>query len=70
MVVKECLDVKLGVEASWTYLRGRYFTGETDHQALGWLDYLKEGNPHLARWSLSLQPYQFTILHKAPARSR
>jgi len=62
-VEKECLGVKLEVEAFQTYLLGRNFTVETDHQALEWLDRLKESNPHLTRWSLRLQPYQITVKH-------
>ena len=63
-VEKECLGVKLGVEAFRTYLLGRHFTVETDHRALEWLYCLKESNPQLTRWSLSLQPYQFTVKHQ------
>ena len=34
---------------------------QTDHRSLVWLDRLKESNPCLARWSLALQPYQFSV---------
>ena len=44
---------------------GRPFTIQTDHRALQWLDCLKDSNPRLARWSLALQPYQFTVVHGA-----
>ena len=60
-VEKECLAVKLGVQAFWFYLLGRPFKNQMDHCSLAWLDRLKDSNPHLARWSLALQPYQFTI---------
>ena len=63
-VKKECLGVKLGVQAFRTYLLGRHFTIETDHRALEWLDHLKENNPCLTRWSISLQPYRFTVKHR------
>jgi len=33
-VEEECLGVKLGVQAFWTYLLGRQFVIETDHRAL------------------------------------
>ena len=32
-----------------------------DHRDLAWLDSMKEKNARLTRWSLSLQPYQFTV---------
>ena len=54
-VEKECLAVKLGVEAFRVYLLGRPFIVETDHRALEWLDRLKENNMRLTRWSLFLQ---------------
>ena len=60
-VEKECLAIKLGVEAFKVYLLGRSFTILTDHRALEWLERLKGNNSRLTRWSLSLQPYSFTV---------
>ena len=60
-VEEECLAVKLGVQAFRVYLLGRPFKIQMDHCSLAWLDRLKDSNPRLARWSLALQPYQFTI---------
>ena len=51
---KECLTVKLGIEAFWFYLMGRTFAVQTDHHALIWLDRLKDTNSRLTRWSLIL----------------
>ena len=64
-VEKECLAIKLGVKAFRVYLLGRHFTIQTDHRSLQWLDRLKETNSRLTRWSLALQPYQFTVQHRA-----
>uniref|UniRef100_A0A1X7V418 Reverse transcriptase RNase H-like domain-containing protein n=1 Tax=Amphimedon queenslandica TaxID=400682 RepID=A0A1X7V418_AMPQE len=36
----------------------------TDHRALQWLHKFKEKNARLTRWSLILQPYNFTIQHR------
>ena len=44
-------------------LLGKPFQIQTDHRALVWLDQLKEKNARLTRWSLSLQPYDFTVVH-------
>ena len=63
-VEKECLAVKLGIQAFRVYLLGRPFQIQTDHRSLVWLDRLKESNTRLARWSLALQPYQFTVTYR------
>ena len=49
---------------SFLYLLGRKFTIQTDHRSLEWLDQLKDSNPRLCRWSLGLQPYQYTVVHR------
>ena len=64
-VEKECLAIRLGVEAFRVYLLGRQFHVQTDHRALQWLNQFKESNARLTRWSLALQPYQFLIEHRA-----
>ena len=38
---------------------------QTDHRSLEWLHRLNENNLRLARWSLALQPYDFTVQHRA-----
>ena len=63
-VEKECLAIKLAVTAFRVYLLGRKFTIQTDHRSLEWLDRLKDSNPRLCRWSLGLQPYQYTVVHR------
>ena len=63
-VEKECLAIKIGVQAFRVYLLGKPFEIQTDHQALTWLDRLKENNSRLTRWSLSLQPYNFSVTHR------
>ena len=65
MVEKECLAIRLGVQAFRVYLLGREFTIQTDHRCLEWLDRMKCDNARLTRWSLSLQPYRFTVQHRA-----
>jgi len=64
-VEKECLAIKLGIQAFRVYLMGRPFSIQTDHRSLEWLNRLKENNARLTRWSLMLQPYQFTVTHRA-----
>lgn len=64
MVEKECLAIKLGVQVFKVYLLGRPFQIQTDHTSLRWLDSLKE-NARLARWSLILQAYDYTVSYRA-----
>ena len=64
-VEKECLAIKLSEEAFRVYLLGRPFLLQTDHRLLMWLDKLKDKNSRLARWSLILQQYTFTVVHWA-----
>ena len=57
-IEKECLAIKLGVQAFQTYLLGQEFVIQTDHQALQWLTKFKDSNARLMRWSLvALQPF-------------
>ena len=63
-VEQECLAIKLGVQAFSVYLLGRPFRIQTDHRALQWLDKAKKMNARLTRWSLSLQPFRFTVEHR------
>ncbi len=64
-IEKECLAIKLGVQAFKVYLLGRPFTIYTDHRSLVWLDRLKDSNTRLTRWSLALQPYEYQVVHRA-----
>ena len=57
-IEKECLAFKV-------YLLGRYFTIQTDHRSLVWLNKLKEKNNRITCWSLALQPFTFNIVHRA-----
>ena len=60
----ECLAVISGVEAFKHYLTHKHFTVVTDHSALQWLMNKQEPTGRLARWSIKLQGYNFTIKHR------
>ena len=64
-VEKECLAIKLALQAFRVYLLGRQFTVQTDHRSLEWLHRFRDTNARLTRWSLALQPYKFTVKHRA-----
>ena len=48
------------------YLLGLKFLVQTNHQALEWK---KENNARLCRWSLALQPYSFIVEHHHGAQN-
>ena len=60
-VEKECLAINLPSKPSKSIYP---FKIQTDHRALVWLDCLKENNAWLTRWSLSLQPYVYSVCHR------
>jgi len=60
-VEKECLAVVWAVVKFETFLYGRHFTLQTDHQPLKYLQQARLTNARLTRWALLLQPYHFTI---------
>lgn len=64
MTEKELLSVIYGIHQFKVYLYGQKFTVQTDHAALWWLLKLHSPSPRLARWSLTLQQYDFEIVHK------
>ena len=45
-------------------LLGKPFILQTDHKALKWLQQFKGKKTRLTRWSLSLQPFNFTVGHQ------
>ena len=64
-VEKEGLAIKWALESLRYYLLGREFDLETDHRALTWIQSMRDHNCRLTRWYLALQPFRFSIRHKA-----
>ncbi|MES9903532.1 MAG: reverse transcriptase domain-containing protein, partial [Sedimenticola sp.] len=62
---RECLALVEAVKTYHPYLAHNHFTVYTDNIALQWLKKIKDETGRLARWSLKLQGYNFTIIHKA-----
>ena len=60
IVERECLAIVWALETFTTYLYGRTFVIQTNHQPMAFLR-TRLTNPRLIRWSLKLQPYQFKI---------
>lgn len=62
---REALAVVAGIKKFQSYLYGRHFNVYTDHSALKWLMTIKDPTGRLARWSLLLQQFDFTIHHRS-----
>ncbi|KAG6922970.1 hypothetical protein G0U57_000322, partial [Chelydra serpentina] len=65
VVEKEALAVKWACDALRYYLLGNPFILVTDHAPLQWLNRMKDNNMRIQRWYLALQPYAFTVRHRA-----
>lgn len=61
---KECLAVVEAVKHFEPYLLGAPFTLVTDHKALLALPRTTSGGARVTRWALTLQPFDFQIIHK------
>lgn len=63
-VEKECLALVWALKKLNPYLYGQEFSLVTDHNPLVWLNRVSGDNGRLLRWSLALQPYNFTISYR------
>ena len=61
---RECLAAVVGVKKFRPYVEGQQFKIITDHASLKWLMNQKDLSGRLARWSLKLQGFVFTIEHR------
>ena len=68
-VEKECLALVWAVEYFRPYVFGRRFMIETDHNSLVWLNQVKDKNRKLFNWSLTLQAYDFAVVHRSGSRN-
>ena len=62
---KECLALVWAVKKFRPIIWGLSITIATDHHALCWLMSKKDLAGRLARWSMFLQEYDITIIHKS-----
>ena len=61
----ECLTVVWATNHFRAYLFGNSFTLVSDHESLRWLMSTQKLTGKMARWSLLLQEYDFTVQHRA-----
>ena len=62
---KECLAVVWATNLLRPYLFGNSFTLVTDHEPLKWIMKIQKLTGKLAWWSLLMQEYDFTVIHRA-----
>ena len=62
-VERECLAIIFATQKFSNFLLGAKFLLEVDHRPLVYLNKMKNMNGRLARWSLCLQPFSFSIVH-------
>ena len=60
----ELLSVISSIRKFRCYIEGDHFKIITDHSCLQWISKLQNPSGRLARWSLELQQYEFTVEHK------
>ena len=60
---QECLAIIWAIKRFRQYLEDQPFTLCTDSKVLTWLERFKDTRDKLARWSLLLQEFSFTIEH-------
>jgi len=58
---REALAIVWAVDKFRQFLYGRHFVLESDHRPLQYLSSSDSKSPRLMRWSLSLQPFRYTV---------
>ena len=58
---RETLAIVWAVDKFRQFLYGRHFVLESDHRPLQYLSSSDSKSPRLMRWSLSLQPFRYTV---------
>jgi len=58
---REAFAIVWAVNKFLRYLYGQHFILESDHRPLEYLQTSHSKNPRIMRWSLSVQPYRYTV---------
>lgn len=61
---RELLGLVFGIKYFNCYLYGNHFTVYCDHRPLVWLESLQDPTSRLARWSIMLSNYNFTVKYR------
>ena len=62
VVEKECLALVWAVQKFQSYLYGKQFILETDHEPLVYINKAKCANARMMRWALALQPFNMRVV--------
>lgn len=60
---REALAIVWAVNKFYLYLYGQHFILKSGHRPLEYLQTSHSKNPRIMRWSLSLQPYHYTVCY-------
>ena len=66
-IEREVLTIVSGIRHFQTYLKGTKFEVQTDHNPLIHMPHMKDSHGRIGRWALVLQPFNFTVRHRAGA---
>ena len=66
-IEREALAIVSGIRHFRTYLEGTKFEVQTDHNPLIHMPHMKDSHGRIGRWALALQPFNFTVKHRAGA---
>ena len=61
-IEKECLALVWAVQKFQSYLYGKQFVLETDHEPLVYINKAKCANARMMRWALALQPFNMKVV--------
>lgn len=61
-IERECLALVWAIRKFMTYLYGREFVVQTDHQPLVYINHAKYSNNRVMRWALFLQNFRFRVI--------
>ena len=66
-IERKAIAIVSGIRHFQTHLEGTKFEVQTDHNPLIHMSHMKDSHGRIGRWALALQPFNFTVKHRAGA---